>query len=342
MCLGACSWRSWLLNSPESCYWHYIKDRGFNSLADNILNRHLTETRFYSFLTIWFEYLTPGWKRQIKGDRHSRQMLEALLTEFNNCLITRSRKQSVIFTQEWSQEGGKCRFINEQNIINFVGSYFICRSRGGLLANKKEEKFASNDNKPCLYSDTSWKILQNWELAWYGIELLKHARHLGKSEEENMPDFFGQRSPWPLALKILQPALVPLGIWVPGYKQLLNYMHFLCGWLASGFVPVFDQKNQVFFKDIQGHISHFSRTPFSAKKRFESMSFLVLLQHEQFNLKGLSVFIGLDKVSTKIQGLSSTDCNFQGLSRPWISILKFKDFQSVCEPCSLFENLMRN
>ena len=26
---------------------------------------------------------------------------------------------------------------------------------------------------------------------------------------------------------------------------------------------------------------------------------------------------GLDKVSTEIQGLSSTDCNFQGLSRPW-------------------------
>ena len=41
------------------------------------------------------------------------------------------------------------------------------------------------------------------------------------------------------------------------------------------------------------------------------MSFLVLPQHEQFYLKGLSVFVGLDKVSTKIQGLSSTDCNFK-------------------------------
>ena len=38
----------------------------------------------------------------------------------------------------------------------------------------------------------------------------------------------------------------------------------------------------------QGHISHFSRTPFSAKKRFESMSFLVLPQHEQFYPEGLS------------------------------------------------------
>ena len=38
---------------------------------------------------------------------------------------------------------------------------------------------------------------------------------------------------------------------------------------------------------------------------------------------------GLDKVSTEIQGLASTDCNFQGLSRPWIFILKFKDYQEL-------------
>ena len=38
---------------------------------------------------------------------------------------------------------------------------------------------------------------------------------------------------------------------------------------------------------------------------------------------------GLDKVSTEIQGLSSTDCNFQRLSRPWIFILKFKDYQEL-------------
>ena len=34
-------------------------------------------------------------------------------------------------------------------------------------------------------------------------------------------------------------------------------------------------------------------------------------------------------VSIEIQGLFSTDCNFQGLSRPWIFILKFKDFQEL-------------
>ena len=33
---------------------------------------------------------------------------------------------------------------------------------------------------------------------------------------------------------------------------------------------------------------------------------------------------GLDKVSTEIQGLSSTDCNFQGLSRPWTFYFKFQ------------------
>ena len=33
---------------------------------------------------------------------------------------------------------------------------------------------------------------------------------------------------------------------------------------------------------------------------------------------------GLDKVSTEIQGLSSTDCNFQGLSRPWTYHFKFQ------------------
>ena len=46
------------------------------------------------------------------------------------------------------------------------------------------------------------------------------------------------------------------------------------------------------------------------------MSRLVLPQHEQFYPDVLSVFVGLDKVSTEIQGLSSTYCNFQGLSRP--------------------------
>ena len=40
----------------------------------------------------------------------------------------------------------------------------------------------------------------------------------------------------------------------------------------------------------------------------------------------------LDEISYKFQGLSSSDYNFQGLSRPLIFILKFKDFQGACEP----------
>ena len=43
--------------------------------------------------------------------------------------------------------------------------------------------------------------------------------------------------------------------------------------LISGFVPFFEQKNS---RTFQGHISHFSRTPFIVKKGLESMSFLVL------------------------------------------------------------------
>ena len=38
-------------------------------------------------------------------------------------------------------------------------------------------------------------------------------------------------------------------------------------------------------------------------------------------------------VSNEIQGLSSIDHNFQGLSRPSIFILNFKDFQGACKPC---------
>ena len=65
-------------------------------------------------------------------------------------------------------------------------------------------------------------------------------------------------------------------------KELEKYLRY------TGFVPFFQQKLQGLFKDFQGHISQFSRTPFSAKKRFESMSFLVLPQHEQFYPEGLS------------------------------------------------------
>ena len=87
---------------------------------------------------------------------------------------------------------------------------------------------------------------------------------------------------------------------------------------CTRFVPFFEQKIQGLFKDFQGHISHFSRTPFSAKKSLESTSVLLRSHHKQSYPEDLSVFapfpwqFSLDcKVSTKIQGLSSTNYNFQ-------------------------------
>ena len=63
------------------------------------------------------------------------------------------------------------------------------------------------------------------------------------------------------------------------------------------------------------------------------MSFLVLSVFAPFFLE-----FHLIKVSIEIQGLSTIDCNFQGLSTPWIFMLKFKDFQDfqgVCESCNI-------
>ena len=53
------------------------------------------------------------------------------------------------------------------------------------------------------------------------------------------------------------------------------------------------------------------------------MFFLVLPKHENHFVTWES---GLDKVSSEIQGVSSTDYNFKELSRPWIFILKFNVF----------------
>ena len=58
----------------------------------------------------------------------------------------------------------------------------------------------------------------------------------------------------------------------------------------QGLYLFLEQKIQGLFKDFQGQISHFSRTPFSTKKSLESMTFLVLPQHEQFYPERLSVF----------------------------------------------------
>ena len=53
---------------------------------------------------------------------------------------------------------------------------------------------------------------------------------------------------------------------------------------------LFQQKIQGLFKNFQGHIAHFSKTHSVQKKSLESMSFLVLPQHEYFYPEGPSVF----------------------------------------------------
>ena len=95
------------------------------------------------------------------------------ITEFHDCFIIRSpslffneylreAKSSTISTQERSQEGEKrCRilFVAKHSWTTLrmsrplLGSSLreavIFKSRGGLSANEKEEKFASNDNLFC-------------------------------------------------------------------------------------------------------------------------------------------------------------------------------------------------
>ena len=103
------------------------------------------------------------------------------------------------------------------------------------------------------------------------------------------------------------------------YKGLSREKIRFWSWLA-GFVASFEQTKKGLFTDFQGDISHFLRSPFSAKKSLESIPFLVLPQHEQFHPEALSVFAPFslefylnNKVRIKIQGLSTADCNFQDL-----------------------------
>ena len=115
----------------------------------------------------------------------------------------------------------------------------------------------------------------------------------------------------------------------PSYMNDLPVLNSDINGPNTGFVPLFGKWSQRLFKDFQGHISHFSRTLFSAKKRFfHNMSNFILKVFLCLLLLG-TWESGLDKVSTEIQGFSSTDCNFKGLWRPWIFILKFQHFQGL-------------
>ena len=100
------------------------------------------------------------WQITIFCDNRVQELFYHLITEFvffNE--YPRETKRSAIFTQRRSQEGEKHGFLyacaqynlqqldgiaHEQTIIC---RQFFCRSRGGLSANEKKEKFASNDKR---------------------------------------------------------------------------------------------------------------------------------------------------------------------------------------------------
>ena len=104
----------------------------------------------------------------------------------------------------------------------------------------------------------------------------------------------------------------------------------------SGFIyPFFEEKVEGLFKDFQGQISHFSRTPFSAKKSLESVFFgssptWAILSWRSFcvySFLPLENLKGWIKLVLKFKDFSApTAIIFQGLSRT------FEDFQGVCEP----------
>ena len=127
-------------------------------------------------------------------------------------------------------------------------------------------------------------------------------------------------------------------LWTTNPNPLFFYALALVIQTTPAFVPFFEQKIQGRFKDFHGHISHFSRTLFSAKESLESIFFVssttwVILSQRSFCVCSFSLeFYLIFQVSIEIQGLSITDCNFQGLSRPWIIILKFRTFKVRADP----------
>ena len=162
----------------------------------------------------------------------------------------------------------------------------------------------------------SWKILQHRGLAWYGIELLKHARHLGKSEEKDMPEFFGQPSPWNIYIK--DSATCPwslrhMGTWVQAAAKL----YAMTMWMASLRVRTCSwTKKPSTFQGHSGTYFPFFKDSIQCKKEpwvyvfFSSFPTWAILYF--YNFYSLSVFVGLDKVRT-----------FQHFSRTFQHSLQF-------------------
>ena len=100
------------------------------------------------------------------------------------------------------------------------------------------------------------------------------------------------------------------GVLLPGKSITVQYDYFL-----PRFVPFFEQKIQVLFR----HISHFSRTPFNAKKGLSVCLFSVLFD----NKSNWKVFLHV--------------CCFQVHENPgWTKLApKFKDFPA---PTAIFKD----
>ena len=108
--------------------------------------------------------------------------------------------------------------------------------------------------------------------------------------------------------------------------------------MLTGFVPFFEQKIQGLSNDtfpiFQGLLPVQKRAlSLRLFQFFHNMSNSIPKVFLWFAPIPLEFYLNYI-VSIEIQGLSSTNCNFRGLSRPSIFILKFKDFQGVCEPCA--------
>ena len=94
--------------------------------------------------------------------------------------------------------------------------------------------------------------------------------------------------------------------------------------------------------------THFPFSKDSIQCRKEPWVYIFLSSTTAWAILSWSSFIsgtwesGLDKVSTEIQGLSSTDYNFQGLSRPWTFYFKFQGFSRCVRTLLLISLLLQN
>ena len=128
--------------------------------------------------------------RQIIDVRDTGKSRYFVITEFNNCFIIRSPS---LFFNEYLREAKRSAFFHaityhacfrlrinrilfaakhswmtlRMSRLLFVGSF--CRWHGGLSANEKEEKFASNDNSHWLDNDLlkfNWILTVVWHDVW--------------------------------------------------------------------------------------------------------------------------------------------------------------------------------